>query len=463
MVELIKLGIDDIVSDICCGPGGFLIAAMKKMMDLSKGDSKKIENIKRNQLIGVEQQPDMFALAACNMLLRGDGTANLYLGDCFDRGITQSISHRRPNKGLQNAPYSQKGEGLTELYFAKHALSELAPGSLFAHILPIGCLINKSPLKKELLESHTLEAVMSMPDDLFHPGAAVVTCIAVWTAKRKHPDNYKTWFALWKNDGFEKIRGKGRIDLNNKWDNVMQNWINSYLNRETITGVSTLKTITHKDEWCAEAYVDPIYDINNEIFIASIRQYVSWIIKSGALLKGSENVNLNGIPINIDIKDKTFKKFKCDDLFKIASGSITSVRETKNGKIPLITAIGDDNGVSKWIDAAPDFKKIILSIAAIGENTGKIFVHPYECCMTKSNIHALVPKFDMNIFHGLFISAVAEFERFKFSYGRTLNKHLLSEHILYLPALKNGEPDWEFIESYMRSLPFSGLVVPHKY
>ena len=51
------------VIDSCTGTGGFLISAMKKMIADAKGDDDKIKQIKSSQLIGVEWQSHIFALA----------------------------------------------------------------------------------------------------------------------------------------------------------------------------------------------------------------------------------------------------------------------------------------------------------------------------------------------------------------------------------------------------------------
>ena len=62
------------VLDICAGTGGFLIAAMHQMMRSALTESER-DRIRQKGLIGIEQQPNMFALAASNMILRGDGKA----------------------------------------------------------------------------------------------------------------------------------------------------------------------------------------------------------------------------------------------------------------------------------------------------------------------------------------------------------------------------------------------------
>ena len=77
MVKLARLSIDDVVIDTCMGSGGFLMEAMEIMVNMAKDDEEKIENIKKEQLIGMEIDSVLFALACSNMFLHGDGRSNL--------------------------------------------------------------------------------------------------------------------------------------------------------------------------------------------------------------------------------------------------------------------------------------------------------------------------------------------------------------------------------------------------
>lgn len=72
-----NVGKDDKVLDICAGTGGFLISSMVQMMRSATTEAE-VEDIKKKQLIGVEQNPTMYALAASNMILRGDRKANMH-------------------------------------------------------------------------------------------------------------------------------------------------------------------------------------------------------------------------------------------------------------------------------------------------------------------------------------------------------------------------------------------------
>ncbi|MDR2411137.1 MAG: N-6 DNA methylase [Candidatus Peribacteria bacterium] len=46
-----------------------------------------------------------------------------------------------------------------------------------------------------MLQEHTLEAVFSMPNELFFNSKVnVVSCIMIFTAKKPHPQNKKVYF-----------------------------------------------------------------------------------------------------------------------------------------------------------------------------------------------------------------------------------------------------------------------------
>lgn len=262
MVELAGVNKDSVVLDTCTGTSGLLIAAMRKMIEDANGDEEKILNIKRNQLIGIEQQPNMYSLACSNMILRGDGKANMYLGSCFD--ITEDIKYDLgPTVGVINPPYSQKGAGLSELDFIENLLDTLQPGGKAVVIVPmsvaIDCKKNKLAIRKRILENHTLDAVMSMPDELFYP-VGTNTCIMVFTAGIPHNNKKKTWFGYWKDDGFVKTKNEGRIDKYNKWNEIYEQWINDFINQEERPGQCVRACITAEDEWCAEAYLETDYD-----------------------------------------------------------------------------------------------------------------------------------------------------------------------------------------------------------
>lgn len=280
--DLAKLNKNSVVLDTCCGTAGFLISAMKKMT-YGVSETERLK-ILENSLIGVEQEPSMFALAVSNMILRGDGKTNLYQGSCFDEEIFNQIKNKA-TAGFMNPPYSQKGEDLHEWNFVIQMLNALQKNAIGIVIVPMSLAISQHPLREQLLNEHRLEAVMSMPDDLFYP-ISVVPCIMVFTAHVPHDSDlhHKSWFGYWKDDGFKKDRMEGRI-ATKRWKEIREKWLTSYTNRKDISGFSVRKKIGLSDEWCTEAYLEADYsDMNKEDFDLEVRKYLSFLVKNNEKL-----------------------------------------------------------------------------------------------------------------------------------------------------------------------------------
>lgn len=284
-----KVQVDTKVLDICTGTGGFLISAMQQMMKGAYTDAQR-NHIKQNCLVGVEQQPSMYALAASNMILRGDGKANLYQGNCFDSAITNAVKAHECSVGMINPPYAQSDESLHELQFVKHMLDNLKDGGIGIAIVPMSCAISPNTKRDELLAHHTLEAVMSMPDELFYP-VGVITCIMVFSAGTSHAKSgKKTWFGYWKDDGFTKTKHKGRIDINELWPSIRDRWIEQYRNKEVHPGQSVSEYVTAADEWCAEAYMETDYSkITVADFESTVKNYAIFQLLGSALSNKEED------------------------------------------------------------------------------------------------------------------------------------------------------------------------------
>jgi type I restriction enzyme M protein len=277
-VELAEIDKDSVVLDNCCGTGGFLISAMRHMMKDAQGNKQKEESIKKNQLVGIEFQDDIYALAASNMILHGDGKSNIFQGDCF-KSVEVVRQRFKPTAALLNPPYKSHKDDPEELAFALNALEMLEKNGKCVIILPMSCALaqkgDEAELKRKLLERHTLEAVLSLPNELFHNSkVGVVTCIMVFSAHKPHPTDKKTWFGYWKEDGFIKVKNRGRVDLHDKWKEIRKTWLSAYHNRDDVPGYSVKRVVGHTDEWCAEAYMETDYStLTQDDFEKVVRNY----------------------------------------------------------------------------------------------------------------------------------------------------------------------------------------------
>ncbi len=271
--EISGLNKNSVVLDNCCGTAGFLVAAMGKMTQLAHGDKAKIEAIKKSQLIGVEYQPHIYNLAVSNMIIHGDGKSNILHDDCFK--ATSRVKSFKPTVALLNPPFND-GSGIDELEFIENALECLEPNGIAIAIVPMSCAMYSKgaglELKSRLLRHHSLEASMSLPNQLFNDKGAN-TCALVFRAHVPHDERKMTWFGYWRDDGFVKSKRR-REDSADRWSSIREKWISSFVNQTVETGFSLKQAVGPGDEWLCEAYLETDYSkITRADFERDVKRY----------------------------------------------------------------------------------------------------------------------------------------------------------------------------------------------
>lgn len=285
--DLAQVNKDSVVLDNCAGTGGFLVSAMKKMLEDAHGSLTAEDHIKNKQLIGIEFDDEIYTLLIANMIMHHDGRTNLKLGDTLKDFTPEEIKAEfNPDIGLLNPPYKNKGKGIDEWEFILNNLSALRKGGRCVAIIPISC-VNETTgetkaLKEKVLKNHTLEGVLSLPEELFaNSKVNTVTCAVILTAGIPHPKGYKTWFGYCRNDGFVKKKNLGRIDANNTWLDIKGQWVNAFINRDEIPGFSIKREVNASMEWCAEAFFDADYSmLTEESYLSTVRNFLLYSMQT---------------------------------------------------------------------------------------------------------------------------------------------------------------------------------------
>lgn len=461
MAELGEANKDSIVYDSCTGTGGFLVSAMNLMIKDAKGDQEKIKHIKQYQLFGVEYQAHIFALACSNMFIHQDGKTNILNGSCFDQEIMKKIKDCKPSVGLLNPPYkSDKKNDIEELEFVLNNMECIDQGGKCVAIVPMSSALAQTgkilELKRKLLEKHTLDAVLSMPDELFfNSDVNVVSCIIVLTAKRPHPTSKKTFFGYFKDDGFIKRKIKGRIDANGTWNSIKERWVRAFINKEDVAGLSINHIVAPEDEWCAEAYMETDYSaLNRNIFSQNILLYASFELLNKIVVKVNNDSYTRG---EYKLDTNKWKYFDLTDLFDIsASRDELMAKLTVGGSTPYITSSDSNNGVTSYVEEeATNLQGTIT--ANRGGSVGFFFYQPMPYKATPVDVRILTPKFKINTYLGLFLKTILQLEKYRYNYSRKMGSDRLAQFKIKLPA-KKDEPDWEFMENYIKSLPYSSSI-----
>ena len=300
-----------VVLDPCCGSGSFLVRAMTQALD-DCATAVEQERVKKHQIFGIEFDENVYGLATTNMLIHSDGNSNIRQGSCFD--LADWIKEAKPNIILMNPPYNgqrihvpksyvdnwpknKKEDPSKGLYFVKYiadTLNSINHHAKLAVLLPVACAIGTSGeiarLKREILEENTLDAVFTLPNEIFYPGASASACCMVFKIGTKHTDvsNPDTFFGYCKDDGFKKKKNLGRVEQidtstgKSKWVEIEREWIELYRNRRSVDGLSATHKVNGDNEWLCEAYMKTDYTkLTERDFQQTINDYLAYLVKEG--------------------------------------------------------------------------------------------------------------------------------------------------------------------------------------
>lgn len=493
--ELIHLKTNDIIFDPCCGTGSFLIAGMNKihkLIDNSEIHNKKDlhNNLKSNQLIGFEKNTTMYSLAISNMLFRGDGKSNVHNVDFFSNEALTILEEKKPTIGFMNPPYGGEGKGTKkEIQFLERMLDNTSRYGIV--IAPMGMFFKEGVVRQRILSKHTLKYSINMPDDLFRPNATVQTTIGIFETNSPHGNKEVLFYDL-KNDGFVLSKQKGRTDKYNKWSGIKNDLLN-FISEPTFCSNKhhklSKKISSAGDEWIIQAHSETNYGkLTNIDFERSIKEYVVFKTKSdlGILHNDIDILTLfdvfvkHGVTsdacknkkINLDILNGG--SFRYDKVFNIKKGYYNNKPgASESGEVPFIGATEFRNGITSLHDLeeikqsskSGNGKNHDLSskIFKGGEhititNNGSIgfaFFQPIDFTCSHDVNPITLKDYDLNIYIAMFLKTLIQLEQFRWTYGRKWRTSRMPDSIIKLPIDKGENPDWQFMEDYIKSLPYS--------
>ena len=318
--------------DGTCGSGSFLVQGMVleladcSQLNATAATKERIrKTIVKEHIYGIEIEEKAFGLATTNMLIHGDGNSNIKKANLFES--EDFLRKANPDIILMNPPYNAKPINIPANYkigWKADAKEDPTKGMVFlkfisdvvkkmnqelieegqpvkevkvAILLPVSAAIGTSSyiseMKKALLEDNTLEAVFTLPNEIFYPGASANACCMLFTLGRMHnnPDGTvnKTFFGYYKDDGHKKKKNLGRIeqfdkDNNSIWKKIENEWLDLFRNKTVKDGMSALESVSGDDEWLCEAYMKTDYSKLSEIdFQKTLNNYLAYLVKEGKI------------------------------------------------------------------------------------------------------------------------------------------------------------------------------------
>lgn len=180
--------------------------------------------------------------------------------------------------------------------------------------------------------------------------------------------------------------------------------------------------------------------------------------------------------INLDEFDKEYRhpKVENDDLNRSSCMNwqpylltrLFTITKSKGKEQELcfvneISATSMNNGVRRIIESDIYYSGEYLTLSCNGTTGGCDAFYQDRPFTITSDAVVLIPKFNMNAYIAMFIIAVIQKEKFRYAYGRKMSQDKMKRVSIRLPSKMLGgeyEPDWSYMENYIKSLPYSSAL-----
>jgi hypothetical protein len=158
----------------------------------------------------------------------------------------------------------------------------------------------------------------------------------------------------------------------------------------------------------------------------------------------------------IDLRPEGWRWFQIQDWFEIKKGKRLTKADMVKGDTPFVGSIDSNNGYREYIDRDPIHKGNTITVNYNG-SVAEAFYQP-KPFWASDDVNVLYPKFSMNAFNALFIVSIIKAEKYRYNYGRKWHLERMNETKIKLPSTKKKEPDFDFMENFIKSLPYSKSI-----
>lgn len=164
------------------------------------------------------------------------------------------------------------------------------------------------------------------------------------------------------------------------------------------------------------------------------------------------------------IAEPEWAEFKVGDLFEFTRGKRVnkSVIQENPGKIPIISGGDESNGVMGYIsEELANTLRVMESCITVSSygSSGSVHYQGKKCCVHDNALALNIKsKSHDNEYTNLFLVAILQKLKENYAYGRPVIADRYKEEVISLPITADGKPDYDFMEQYMKSLPFSKVL-----
>ena len=173
-----------------------------------------------------------------------------------------------------------------------------------------------------------------------------------------------------------------------------------------------------------------------------------------------------------ELNVQAWKEFVFTDIFKLRGGFYNKKPEhSVDGDFPFLASTESNNGVTEYysIDDIAQWDKVgneddsldkkifdgnCIAVTVNG-SVCNAFYQPKRFTCSHDITALYLKEHTLNPYIGLFLCTMIMQDKYRWSYGRKPHDIIkFGKSIIKLPATTDGNPDWQFMENYIKSLPY---------
>ncbi|MEJ7783728.1 MAG: restriction endonuclease subunit S [Solirubrobacteraceae bacterium] len=152
-----------------------------------------------------------------------------------------------------------------------------------------------------------------------------------------------------------------------------------------------------------------------------------------------------------------WRSFRYDELFDIKKGTRLTKQDQTDGSTPFVGSSRMSNGVTAHVGQECAHPAACITVSYNG-SVAEAFLQPHAFFAT-DDVNVFYPKSPLTPERALFICTLIRQEAYRYNYGRKWSLEGMRAAKLNLPVTEDGQPDWQWMTDYMRTLRFSGSLL----
>lgn len=176
-----------------------------------------------------------------------------------------------------------------------------------------------------------------------------------------------------------------------------------------------------------------------------------------------KSININPVlPNRVQLNDVSWEYVKLSSIFERiykaqphVKSNLSITERLFDNYVPFISRTESNNGCDGYVS----IEDVVIepgNAIIIGDTTASIFYQEFP--FTTGDHIVVCRTSNLNKYVALFLVTILRLEKYRFNYGRSFKKQIVESHQIKIPVSSNGSPNWQFMEDYIKSLPFSDSI-----